>query len=344
MSTTCQPAGRDRCQRALGAVLAQCRLRRRKRRCPGAWSALAAPGPLVVVDYAHTPMRWTRRCRRCCPLAGGAGGQLWCVFGCGGDRDAAKRPLMGADGRKAMPTAWSPATTRAARDPRPSSPDPGRHRRPRNGRLRGTRTDARAIAALVSTPGRRRTWCWPAKGQEYQEVAASRPHTDSRHGQARRPHGGRVRSSPMDAMALFAWGPPCCPGRLAGQHPPRPASRRTTPRAACGRATCLSRCGRAVSTPTPAGAGCAARRRGGLLAERGAEAGPAGGLHRGRRQPAALRAAGGRLAAQFACRLIAVTGSNGKTTVTQMIGHPAAHGEERRSRPRATSTTPSACR
>jgi len=52
--------------------------------------------PLVVVDYAHTPDAVAQALAALRALAVQRGGRLWCVLGCGGDRDASKRPLMAA--------------------------------------------------------------------------------------------------------------------------------------------------------------------------------------------------------------------------------------------------------
>jgi UDP-N-acetylmuramyl-tripeptide synthetase len=64
---------------------------------PGRMERFDVPGqPLVAVDYAHTPDALDKGLQALRPLAAQRGGKLWCVFGCGGDRDPTKRPLMAA--------------------------------------------------------------------------------------------------------------------------------------------------------------------------------------------------------------------------------------------------------
>ena len=61
---------------------------------PGRMQRVAVAGklPVVYVDYAHTPAAIEVALRA---LRAHCKGSLWCVFGCGGDRDAGKRPQMG---------------------------------------------------------------------------------------------------------------------------------------------------------------------------------------------------------------------------------------------------------
>ncbi|WP_394787015.1 UDP-N-acetylmuramoyl-L-alanyl-D-glutamate--2,6-diaminopimelate ligase [Rhodoferax sp.] len=68
---------------------------------PGRMDCLNPPGqPLVAIDYAHTPDALDKALLALQPLAQARGGKLWCVFGCGGDRDNSKRPLMAAVAEK----------------------------------------------------------------------------------------------------------------------------------------------------------------------------------------------------------------------------------------------------
>ncbi len=84
--------------RALGVSLESCvDACRRLPAVPGRMQCQGGAGePLAVVDYAHTPDALAQALAALRPLAQTRGGKLWCVFGCGGNRDATKRPLMGA--------------------------------------------------------------------------------------------------------------------------------------------------------------------------------------------------------------------------------------------------------
>jgi len=131
--------------------------------------------PLVIVDYAHTPDALENVLSTLREIA--QDGRLICVFGCGGNRDAGKRPLMGRAASQGADEVW--VTSDNPRDEDPATII--------NAVLKGMSGDpkvepdrARAIFEAIGNARRGDVVLIAGKGHEdYQEIAGKRtPFTD----------------------------------------------------------------------------------------------------------------------------------------------------------------------
>jgi UDP-N-acetylmuramoyl-L-alanyl-D-glutamate--2,6-diaminopimelate ligase len=139
---------------------------------PGRMNALGGErAPLVVIDYAHTPDALEKALQALRPVATQRGGRLVLVFGCGGDRDAGKRPLMGELAARNADTVILTSDNPRSEDPQAildqiAVAAPG---------ARVVADRANAIALAISVAAQADLVLVAGKGHEtYQEVAGRR--------------------------------------------------------------------------------------------------------------------------------------------------------------------------
>lgn len=139
---------------------------------PGRMERFAvAGGAAVVVDYAHTPDALEKALEALRPATAG---RLICVFGCGGDRDPGKRPLMAAAAERYADALWLTSDNPRSEDPTAIIADMRAGLRGiRAARECADRRQAIAAALAAAKPGD--TVLIAGKGHEdYQEIDGRR--------------------------------------------------------------------------------------------------------------------------------------------------------------------------
>lgn len=140
---------------------------------PGRMQALGGKDePLVVVDYAHTPDALEKALGVLRETAAARGGRLYCVFGCGGERDPGKRPQMGEVAARLADRVLLTSDNPRGEDPLMIIADIVAGMPPPR-RIEPDR--AKAIAEAVAAAGPRDVILLAGKGHEpYQEIAGVR--------------------------------------------------------------------------------------------------------------------------------------------------------------------------
>ena len=144
---------------------------------PGRMERYASDGIVAIVDYAHTPDALANVLRAARETISSTTGKLFVVFGCGGDRDAGKRPEMGAVAQRL-------ADVVIVTNDNPRSEDPAAIARAILGGAPEAHVELDRRAAIREAISRARAGdvvVIAGKGHEdYQIVGATRTHFDDR--------------------------------------------------------------------------------------------------------------------------------------------------------------------